>query len=548
MVANSLGITRARLVAGVVQESAIDLILSNCDFKYEKEFNEHSDHAVIKMTKTNYEKVNRDKRVVSFYNWNFNELEANEYLETLINSLPIMSEMSCEELDYQIRAAIIQVFNKYVRKSSITVKGSQDIITPKINKLKNWRNGLRKNWSKDRSAINWVNLVRASRILRKEVRETKRAFIKSKLKKNSKDFWKEINYLMGKEGKNVCKLVVEGNEIKDEKGMADQFVKFFTTKVNGILGDYRPSDCVIPIEGVESISELTLKTSLSRLTNKKSAGMDNIPGCLLKILAPSLINPLTVLFNKILYNSAVPSTWKIARLTPVHKKGLLTEVSNYRPVSNLCSIAKVFELCILQKLECLDPDELFGRFQHGFRKKHSTASASAEIVEYLAGEREQKRLVSIYSADLTAAFDVLRKEILVEIMNAKGIPSYLISVIHDYLSDRYGFVQVGNGRSRVRTIRAGCIQGSVIGPILFSIYTSFLSEILSPHKVVAYADDAYLIISADNMNDLLSITSETMKTHFGWLKSIGMVCNPDKTEWMIMDQTVNLRINTMEGK
>jgi len=273
--------------------------------------------------------------------------------------------------------------------------------------------------------------------------------------------------------------------------------------------------------------------AIKRLSNKKSSGMDNISGFFIKKFGVTLIPYLALLFNKIINENVIPGTWKIAKIVPVHKKGPFDDVINFRPVSNINSVAKIFELCLLQRIEKLDQDALHGIHQHGFRPSHSTVTAIAEIIDNISESRDQKNVVGIYSVDLTAAFDLLRKEKLVEIMIAKSIPGYLIRIIHSYLEDRQGYVQINESRSCVREIRAGCIQGSIIGPLLFNIYTSELGNIVKPCQVVSFADDSYVISSAENEEILKARMSLTIKDHFDWLSRIGMVCNRAKTELMV---------------
>jgi len=217
----------------------------------------------------------------------------------------------------------------------------------------------------------------------------------------------------------------------------------------------------------------------------------------------------------------------------VHKKGPTNLLENYRPVSNINSIAKLYELCVLQRLESFDQDESLGYAQHGFRKRHSTTTAVVEIVDSICEARENKNLVAIYSADLTAAFDILRKEKLAEIMIEKGYPGYLINTIYDYLSDRTGYVQLNESRSCVKDIKTGCVQGSILGPYLFNLYTSNLYKIIQPSRSTVYADDSYIVVSAKNEEMLEAMLKLTLKDHFSWLRSIGMVCNMSKTELMV---------------
>jgi len=152
------------------------------------------------------------------------------------------------------------------------------------------------------------------------------------------------------------------------------------------------------------------------------------------------------------------------------------------------------------------------------------------MIDYISNERDKKNLVGMYSVDLTAAFDLLQKEKLVPILIKKGFPKYLISCIYNYLSDRFGYVQLDESISCIREIKAGCIQGSILGPVLYNIFTSSLIDIVHPCKLVVYADDAYVIASCDNKEKLLNLLTITIAEHFKWLDSIGMICNLSKTE------------------
>lgn len=270
--------------------------------------------------------------------------------------------------------------------------------------------------------------------------------------------------------------------------------------------------------------------------------MDNLSGYFVKQFGNTLAPYLVKLFNKIVKTGNIPLTWKIAKITPVHKKGPIDKVENYRPISNINSIAKVFEICLLQRLERLDPDVVLGRYQHGFRKNHGIETAIAEVTEFVAEARDQKKKVAIYSADLTAAFDLLRKEKLVEVMLEKNIPMYLINTIHSYLEERMGYVQIEEARSCVEEIRAGCVQGSILGPLLFNLYMNKLEDIISPLKLVGYADDSYILASNDDIDALENELANKMIEHFNWLKNMGMKCNMGKTELLVFDNH-SLKIN-----
>jgi len=143
-----------------------------------------------------------------------------------------------------------------------------------------------------------------------------------------------------------------------------------------------------------------------------------------------------------------------------------------------------------------------------------------------------------------SAVDVLQKENLVVKLLQKGVPKYLVSIINNYLTERYGYVHFGQSRSKVLEIRAGCIQGSVLGPILFNILVSDLGDTVSPFQTVAYADDAYVVITGKTHSELENNFRLTLTKHLSWLKDIGMVCNVSKTEIMVLsNQSVKVDLN-----
>jgi hypothetical protein len=142
----------------------------------------------------------------------------------------------------------------------------------------------------------------------------------------------------------------------------------------------------------------------------------------------------------------------------------------------------------------------------------------------------------MYSADLSAAFDMVRKDIFVDICRSKGFPESIIRVFYNFLNDRLGFVEIEGCHSHLKEIPIGCVQGSVLGPRIFNIYTSNLSSIIPQDAFkVAYTDDSYVALSCHPSNfDCTKKRLEIIvKKHFEWLKTLGMVVNPSKTKFII---------------
>jgi hypothetical protein len=183
-----------------------------------------------------------------------------------------------------------------------------------------------------------------------------------------------------------------------------------------------------------------------------------------------------------------------------------------------------------------DRDIINGPTQHGFLPGTSTITANLTIQDYVGCNLDMGKIVLMYSADLSAAFDMLRPDVLIKICRKKGFPEVINRVIFDYLTNRSGYVEIDGQSSILKHIPIGCVQGSVIGPRLFNIYTSEFDSIIGPDFFkISYADDSYVAIScqpSQYMSHKLRL-EETIRQHFNWLKSIGMIVNPNKTEFIV---------------
>ena len=123
--------------------------------------------------------------------------------------------------------------------------------------------------------------------------------------------------------------------------------------------------------------------------------------------------PVYKLMVKIYAQKKIPEQWKMSRIIPLHKKGPKSRIENYRPISNLCVISKVFEKLLLQRiLETANSDTLFTSQQHGFRKGKSTVTAIIELQRIISTHMDMDEYVAVASLDLSAAFDVVNVDLL----------------------------------------------------------------------------------------------------------------------------------------
>ena len=229
----------------------------------------------------------------------------------------------------------------------------------------------------------------------------------------------------------------------------------------------------------------------------------------------------------------------------MHKSGTKTDVSNYRPISNICALSKLYERCVLNRLDEV-PFDIQGENQHGFRTNRGTNTAQVTIQKHLASIMDRKKIALMYSIDMSAAFDLLRADVLEKC--TADLPEGLQWCIQDFLSERRFQVALEEFKSREHTLEVGCVQGSVLGPRLFSIYCRHLEKTIgkSDAKVVTYADDSYVMVEGVNIDQLRKKAESVMKEHNQFLNSIGMITNPEKTEATIFSKelhTITLRLD-----
>ena len=175
---------------------------------------------------------------------------------------------------------------------------------------------------------------------------------------------------------------------------------------------------------------------------------------------------------------------------PVFKnKGEKKDLENYRPISNLCLSSKIFEKLILKRiLEIQDTQgvDLTNSSQHGFKKKHSTASLALTIQTIIAHALDEDNIAIMASLDLSSAFDMVNIDLLLRRMKIIGLPPDLVELVSIWLRNRSYYVCVNGVNSTLYDLLLGTVQGSVLGPVLYAI---FISPLFDLEDLSAFADD-----------------------------------------------------------
>ncbi len=285
-----------------------------------------------------------------------------------------------------------------------------------------------------------------------------------------------------------------------------------------------------------------LRKVLKQIKNKRCYGLDNLPLKVAKDYCEVFPDEALKLFNS-MAKYGIPEAWKMARVLPLFKKGDKDKVVNYRPISNLNSLSKVYEKLVLEKL-MRETSGMEGTSQHGFRPHHSTTTACLELQSVIAKGLDEGKVVAVYSVDLSAAFDLLRADTLLDLFRERDISDGLVFTIVDFLQNRSFLVEVEGKRSEPVDLNIGCVQGSTLGPRLFSIYCGGIAKRVESNNVhfLSYADDSYVVITGGSEDEIKRETERVSKIHVQHLKDLGMKVNETKTEAVIFNKKGHLRM------
>ena len=234
---------------------------------------------------------------------------------------------------------------------------------------------------------------------------------------------------------------------------------------------------------------------IRNLKTKNSAGNDKISSKLLKQMALTVHSILRLIINQSINTGIFPDKLKLAIVKPLFKnKGDNATFGNYRPISLLSTISKVFERIVFNQLySYMDSNNLFLNSQYGFRKNHSTEYAALEFVDRIAKDLEAKKVPLSVFIDLSKAFDTLDHGILLKKLKYYGIKGTALKWFESYLSNRQQMVNYDGTLSVKLKLSTGVPQGSILGPLLFIIYMNDIVGASALFHDILFADDTSLI-------------------------------------------------------
>ena len=274
------------------------------------------------------------------------------------------------------------------------------------------------------------------------------------------------------------------------------------------------------------------KAQLSNIDTAKASGCDDISPKLLHEAGNSIIKPLTKLFNMCILKNKVPDIWKKANVIPIFKKGDKTIADNYRPISILPAISKVFERIIFKHVyNYIHQNNLLTKHQSGFKPKDSTVNQLSYLYHTFSEALDNKKDIRIVFCDISKAFDrAWHKGILFK-LEKMGISGNTLALFKDYLTGRLQRVTIKGQSSEWGHIEAGVPQGSVLGPLLFLIYINDIVEEIDC-DIKIFADDTILYISSNDDQMSADVLNTNLKKITKWSNQWLVNFNPQKTKML----------------
>ncbi|CAB0005147.1 unnamed protein product [Nesidiocoris tenuis] len=272
------------------------------------------------------------------------------------------------------------------------------------------------------------------------------------------------------------------------------------------------TDVKIPLVTVKEVQ----KTINSEINPKKAPGYDLITGQILKYLPRKAIVKITQIINAAIKLRYVPQLWKLAEVIMILKPGKPPEeVSSYRPISLLPVLSKLFEKLIHKRLiKVVAERKLIPAHQFGFRHKHSTIDQVHRITYIIEQALENKKVCSAVFLDVSQAFDrVWHKGLNYKLK--KLLPAQYAEIMQSYLSDRFFRIRYENACSGATRIQAGVPQGSVLGPLLYVLYTSDLPE-REENTLATFADDTAILAVGETNYDTIPKLERSLKNLQNW--------------------------------
>lgn len=321
----------------------------------------------------------------------------------------------------------------------------------------------------------------------------------------------------------------------DPQGVANAFAQYFASvfqnSTTAILTDCQGAFCF------SEVTKENIIKSIRKLKPKKATGTDNIPAYIYKGCAELLSAPLALIFNLAIKNNCFPDRFKEAVVSPVFKSGNVRLVENYRPISVLNSVAKIFENVLYYDL-LQTFQNYFVSNQHGFLPGRSAVTNLCVLTQTAMEAINNKIQTDVIMTDCAKAFDMVDHGILLNKLRDCGFSGGACNFLESYISMRWQQVRIGKNLSERYVATSGVPQGSNLGPLLFAFFINNLSACVQFSESLLFADDFKIFKTVSTYSDCQQLQCD-VDSITQWFKNNRMSLNINKCHVITFTRKIN---------
>ena len=558
--------TRVQSVAGVMQRSCIDHVTTNIPEKCnipEVYPSGSSDHMPVMVTKYSRELRSQPKTIKKR---NYKHFSATEFLKD-INELAqnggfdrVINNNNSDEASALFSGIFGSVLNKHAPLKVFQVRNNYvPWISEDTKKMQDARDDLKKEATEENCTEKYDAYKRLRNKITKTLEKDESEYYKTKFYQENPSVsavWRNVNDYLNTSKRsfsNTPNLILHNNEVFTKpRDIANAINDAFIQKVQDLRGRVAENAEIDPKERLKNfldkrtdeISQFELKkinarqlrNLLKKRKGNRSCGIDYIDGYSIKLAAPLIEDILLHLVNITIDSSVYPSLWKVNKVSPQFKKGDKTLSENWRPVTDIVFVSKLAEAAVFEQVEeHFSSNNLWHPNHHGFKANHSTSTAISQIYDFWIKSAENTELTAALLLDLSAAFDVVDHQILLDKLQMYKFSPKTLSWFQSYLQGRKQVVVVESKTSDPKDVgEQGVPQGSLLGPILFIIFYNDFPDVREEGSSIIYADDDTDNVSNKDPNILQQKIQREADLSTSWVRDNKMVCSGSKTKLLIV--------------
>ena len=450
---------------------------------------------------------------------------------------------------------ITQLFDIHAPTRTVTLRDNyRPWITNNVRRLMSLRDRAYDKFKLSRRSVDFNSYKELRNFTNASIKRERKAYLNQLFGgSNPRELWRSFRSL------GVCRG--RSGHIPEGIGDANSINDFFRSSQCAQAGDpelmrFYDMNVLPEIDHTLSFSLVSQDEIWNALRGIKTdaAGSDGISRRMLLLCCPTILPFLCHIFNFALEHSVFPRDWKNAVIVPLPKIPSPVEISDLRPISKLCALSKVFERLVVDRVwEHLNDFNILPPRQSGFRRGFSCASALLDVMDDVIGAVDRGDIVALILLDFSRAFDVLHHDTLLSILHYIGFSPGAAALVGSYLDRRTQQTLFGGSLSRRASVLSGVPQGSILGPVLYLVFTAYICSGLMSCSAHMYADDTQLYYAfnsgslmeaEESINSDLSVLLDSVKRHRLVINSrkSSVVLFSGRRENSVIASSLNIRI------